>query len=482
VNREAPPLVRTFVEPEKSLGGMDAASSATLIAAAADVTLIVDATGVVRDVAVSSEELWRDLEESASWLNRPFVSIVAVDSRGKAEALLADATSESASRWRHVNHITDAGTYLPVLYSSVQVGEDRRIVLFGRDMRAVSTLQQRLMSAQQSMERDYARLREVEMRYRLLFTMSTEAVLILDGPALKVADANPAARALFGLDTGRTLGRTLADLFDASALQAVQAHLDVVRGGRVAPDVRSRLKDGTEIRVGASLFRQESGTLFLMRISTLPEAASATPLPDAKTKMLKMVENAPDGFVITAEDGRVLTANIAFLDMVELAGEAQAIGRPLDQWLGPAGIEFDVLMGHLRQRGSVRSFMTSLRGESGASTPVEISAVSIRNGGRPSFGFAIRNVGQRLPREPAAATPGLPRSVEQLTELVGRVSLKELVRESTDLIERLCIEAALQITGDNRASAAQMLGLSRQSLYMKLRRYGLVEAGGDDGE
>jgi DNA-binding NtrC family response regulator len=73
----------------------------------------------------------------------------------------------------------------------------------------------------------------------------------------------------------------------------------------------------------------------------------------------------------------------------------------------------------------------------------------------------------------------LPRSVEQLTELVGRVSLKELVRETTDVIERLCIEAALELTGDNRASAAEMLGLSRQSLYVKLRRYGLGDLAPD---
>jgi len=29
------------------------------------------------------------------------------------------------------------------------------------------------------------------------------------------------------------------------------------------------------------------------------------------------------------------------------------------------------------------------------------------------------------------------------------------------------------LTNDNRASAAEMLGLSRQSLYVKLRRYGI---------
>ncbi len=60
------------------------------------------------------------------------------------------------------------------------------------------------------------------------------------------------------------------------------------------------------------------------------------------------------------------------------------------------------------------------------------------------------------------------------------MSLKEIVRESTDLIERLCIEAALAYTGDNRASAAEVLGLSRQSLYSKLHRHGLGNLSGDD--
>ena len=41
------------------------------------------------------------------------------------------------------------------------------------------------------------------------------------------------------------------------------------------------------------------------------------------------------------------------------------------------------------------------------------------------------------------------------------------------MIERLCIEAALELSNDNRATAADLLGLSRQSLYVKLHRYGL---------
>jgi DNA-binding NtrC family response regulator len=72
--------------------------------------------------------------------------------------------------------------------------------------------------------------------------------------------------------------------------------------------------------------------------------------------------------------------------------------------------------------------------------------------------------------------------VEQLTELIGRVALKDLVREATEVIERLSIEAALELTGDNRASAAEMLGLSRQSLYVKLRRYGIGDLTGSERE
>ena len=83
------------------------------------------------------------------------------------------------------------------------------------------------------------------------------------------------------------------------------------------------------------------------------------------------------------------------------------------------------------------------------------------------------------PRTPSRPARCRARST-QLTELVGRVSLKDLVRETTDVVEQLCIEAALELTGDNRASAAEMLGLSRQSLYAKLRRYGLGDLDGDD--
>jgi len=469
---------KRFKSPKRSLGDLDAEAAGALIAAAADVALIVDAKGVIRDLAVGTEELARELD-SAKWLGQTWSQTVTSETRPKVEALLSEAGTSREVRWRQVNHPSTLGTDVPILYSGVAAGKAGRIVAIGRDLRAVAGLQQRLVDAQQSMERDYWRLRHAETRYRLLFQMASEPIVVLDATSQKVLEANPAADRLLG-DAGRTIvGRPFPEGFDRESTKAMHALLAAVRAAGRGDEVRVRLADGKrEFMASASLFRQENATLFLIRLSPTEAGALLTALPKAKSELLRVVENAPDGFVLTDADGRIISANRAFLDLAQLTGEEQARGESLDRWLGRPGVDLSVMTANLRQHGSLRLFSTTLRGEHGLSAQVEISAVAVVNGDRPHFGFTIRNVAARLPSDPRSGRE-LPRSVEQLTELVGRVSLKELVREATDVIERLCIEAALEITRDNRASAAEMLGLSRQSLYVKLRRYGLGDLDAD---
>jgi transcriptional regulator PpsR len=466
--------VKQFEAPEDSLGDLDAEAAARVIAAAADVALIVDTDGVIRDLAVGTEELAPEGHER--WLGRPWIETVTVESRPKVAALLRDAVAGALPRWRQVNHPSPRGADTPVLYSAVEAGAARRIVALGRNLRSIAALQQRLVDAQQSLERDFWRLRNVETRYRLLFQMATEAVLIVDAATQQVVEANPASGELLGSAKEAVVGRTFPDGFDGESGQAIQALLAGVRAAGRADDVRARLADGArEFLVSASLFRQENTALFLVRLTPVRTDVNLAVVPRTKSTLLKVVESAPDAYVVTDPDGRILSATPAFLDLAQLATEEQARGESLDRWLGRPGVDLSVLTANLRQHGSVRLFATRLRGEYGVAADVEISAVSVLNGGTPCYGFVIRNVGQRITAAEARAGRELPRSVEHLTELVGRVALKDLVREATDLIERLCIEAALELTGDNRASAAEMLGLSRQSLYVKLHRYGLGE-------
>lgn len=471
--------MKLFKTAKKSLGGLDAKAVGVLLAAAADITLILDGTGVVRDMAIGNDALAADLGDVSGWLGHPWIETVMLDSRPKVEALLHDVASGAATRWRHVNHRTAADAALPVLYSTLLLDGDGRIAVLGRDQRMVASLHQRLIDTQHSMEREYARLRHAEARYRVLFQMSAEAAAVIDANSHEVVEANPAAERLCG---GKPLvGRSMLDSFNAADSAGVGSMLAEVRFAGRASQAEARLAGGAAsvVTVSASPFRQDKAALLLVRLLPHDSKGSAAALQPARAGMLRFADAAPDAIVVTGQDGRVVSANAAFLELAQLDAEEQAAGEPLDRWLGRPGLEFEVLVATLRTRGAVRLFATTLQGEHGTAVEVEVSAVPLAHGGSMGYGFAIRDVGPRLAPKVAGGPP-LPRPVEQLTELVGRVPLKDLVRETTDVIERLAIEAALQLTDDNRAQAAEMLGLSRQSLYVKLRRYGLGSDG--DGE
>lgn len=470
--------MRPFEDPALSLGDLDAQTAARLIAASSDVALVIDETGVIRDLAFGSEEL--SSGDYRDWLGKPWAETVTVESRPKIAEMLRDAGARTATRWRHINHPTPGGADLPLLYAAVPVGRQGhalavgRAVAFGRDLRVNAQLQQRLVAAQQAMERDYWRMRHMETRYRVLFQLASEPVLVLDAATFALEEVNPAAARLLGGAPAR--GSTgYFEGFEPEGAAALRDLLTALRAGGRAETVTLRLAaTGQEQLVTASLFRQDKSSHFLLRFA--PAQVPALPAaPSPRELLARAVESAPDAFVVTDVDGLVLIANRAFLDLAQAVNEEQVRGLSLDRWLGRTGVDVDVLLSNLRQRGSVRLFSTHLRGEFGSTAEVEVSAVSVPDADPPCLGLAIRDVGRRLSGD-ARASREVPRSVGQMTELVGRMSLKEIVRDTTDLIEQLCIEAALQLTRDNRASAAEMLGLSRQSLYVKLRRYGMGES------
>jgi transcriptional regulator PpsR len=470
-------LIGHFDKPELFLAGLDPDVTASLVTAAADVVLVVDGAGIIRDIAFGSDELMH--QGYQAWLGQPWAQTVTVESRPKVEAMLTDARAGLGPRWRQVNHPSVDGADLPLSYSVVPVQRHGKIngaatghtMAFGRDLRAHAAMQQRLVSAQLSMERDYWRLRHVETRYRLLFQVSSDAVLILDAASEKLEEANPAAYQLLG-DTARRPAWSLADSLDAASHAAAQQVFASLRTSGRADPVTVRLTGRTEgIVMSVSLFRQEKSSHFLIRLTPPATVAPAVPA-QGKQLLVDAVESAPDAFVVTDLQGRVLSANRAFLELAQVSNEELVRGESLDKWLGRGSVDLNVLVSNLRQRGAVRLFATSLRGDYGSTVEVEISAVAVTGGEQQWLGFAVRDVGRRLSND-ARASKELPRSAGQMTELVGRVPLKDIVRETTDLIEQLCIEAALELTGDNRASAAEMLGLSRQSLYVKLRRFGI---------
>ena len=251
-----------FDSPESFLAGLDARTTASLISAAADIALIIDEHGVIQDMAFGSDELKHG---HVGWLGQPWLDTVTVESRPKVEEMLKEATGQGSAKWRHINHPGIDRVDLALLYTIVPLSREagaHRSVAFGRDLRAQVALQQRLVSAQLSMERDYWRLRHVETRYRLLFQVAAEAVLILDATTEKLEEANPAAFKLLG-DKARVANWTLVQGLDALSVPAVQQMFAALR-------MRGRADPITVCFIGSQDVYILSGSMFTRIRSALP--------------------------------------------------------------------------------------------------------------------------------------------------------------------------------------------------------------------
>jgi transcriptional regulator PpsR len=461
--------VNLFDDRIRAYEDLDGRSLAAIVHAGADLALLLDAGGIVLEVSFGAGV--PPIEESRQWVGQPWVNTVTPESQARVREILEETAATGASVRRQVNHPSTAGPDIPIAYAAARLGRSGDVVALGRDLRPVSTLQQQLIDTQQALERDYWRMRHIETRYRLLVQLSSEAILLVDVNSLKIVEANPAAGRLFDVPPKRLIGRAFPIDFDRASAYALQEIFSTVRTSGRTEEARVQLEASEQaFMLGVSLVRQDASSLYLVRM--LPDAGETlgTPEAGAGPRVLQMLHGAPDGFVVTDSDGQVVSANRSFLDLAQLASEEQIRGQPLARWLGRPGADVGVVLETLREHGVVRLFATSVRGEYGSSTEVELSAMMAPSAMQPYIGMLIRDVGRRMVHGPQGARD-LTLAVEQLTALVGRVSLRDLTRDTTDLVERHFIEAALELTGQNRTSAAEVLGVSRQSLYVKMRRY-----------
>ncbi len=451
--------------------GLDSELTGKLLASSNDISLVVDDEGVIRDLGFGDRSGLASV--LAGLRGREWLETVTSESRPKILDLLAETAETAPSLWRQVNHPGTGDTDIPVLYRVLTRNPEGHLIIVGRDMRPTLELQQQLLDVQHSMERDYARLHQAETRYRMLFTLAVEGILIIDAHSRRVVEANPAAGRLFEQPVGKLVGRNFPTGFDEASSRQIEEHLAQVKAVGNAEEIQCVLdrEPPATVRLRATLLRREDGLFFLVRFAAAGGMAGA----GAENPLLEVVRRSPDAFVATDPKGEVLAANPAFLELAEIASELQVKGQPLDRWVGRSGVDFELLRKNLAKREQLRQFATTLRPEFGEPIDVELSGVAALDAPQPFLGFVLR----RSMKQPAQKAPKpdepLAGSIRDMTELIGRVPLKDLVRETSDIIERLCIEAALKTTHGNRASAAELLGLSRQSLYVKMRRYGLTD-------
>lgn len=446
---------------------VSAPPSELLLQHLASLQFLINENGIVIDATINGPSSTLQPEEL---IGRPLSELVTDDSGALLASRIEEARRNKGLAVRCDTSIEPrSGNTVPLLCWICAETNSSNVKVAAIDLLPEASLRHQLLNAQHAMERDYWSKRRLEARYRRLLDMVSEGFIVVDDSSGRILEANPMAATLL-VGAGATLvGKPFPQGLDEEARNTLEGLTREARSVTTTIDGMISTDGGLELNIAITYLRQSGEGRLLIR------------LRDDSERDLKGVEfqsfftDAPDGILELDEQGIVLAANNAFLDMAGILSPELVEGRRADRWIGRSAVDLNIVLDHSKQEGSVRLYSTTLRTETESSVDIELSVSRVGKNSSTRVMLFVRDIGRRITPD-QSVDDHLPRSIEQITGRVGRVPLKELVRESTDVIEALCIEAALKLTSGNRASAAELLGLSRQSLYTKLRRFDLGDA------
>lgn len=450
----------------------------SIISAASDIALVVSATGLVLSVVQSqNDDSFGNLKH---WESRHIGEFLTDESVVKFNAAHKDYLAGiNQAKPLELNHSDNAVWQYPVRYTFHRFGKDDAVLMLGRDLRPIAETQQQLVQAQIALEQGYEARREFDARYRVMLARIDEAVLFLSVQNGRIEDANESAADLLGLKVESLIGTSFATLFsDMSGGELVESLINSSLSEESEPLALRSVRNRKTIKITPYLFRAGGQRMLMCRLrddATAPMVRSGV-----ETSAAALFRATGDAIVFIDIKGKILSVNDSFLDMVGAAHRSEAVGRGLADFLGRGQIDLGVLLGHPDRSAQMRIYATKLVNALGSKMSVEISATLIDDAEHPAVGLIIRDLSRLEPLRKSAGgpTPMLADSTGNVMDLVGSASLKEIVAETTDVVEKICIETAVKITDNNRVAAAEMLGLSRQSLYVKLRKYGLLNKDG----
>ena len=457
---------------ERLMPNLDQAATADLISRLCDFAFVISSDGEIIQT-VTSPFLAPRLDLN-SWKGLQFQDTLTKESVPKFEARIAQfKEGQKEVRPVELNHRpTDQQTELPVRYTYHCAAEDGSTLLLGSDLRPVAEMQQQLVEAQIALENDYDARREHEIRLKVLMESSDVATVFIALNTGVISSCNSAAEVLLGRSRKELMDVSFATEFEDEGVTSlidriVTAASDVSITAVLAKSARG----GRSYRLIPTLFRGATSQMLLCKME--PEDSSLETVDQLATHLVSFFHKGVDPIVFVNMSGKILSANEAFVSVANVTHAQTLSGRSMSEFFSRGSVDLNVILESARRNGKMRLYSTKILNEHGDERPVEISTTQVRTEREPICVLVMRNAR----RVEAISTPTNQMSeaeVNSVVELIGNQSLKDVVARSTDVVEKMCIETAIGMTSNNRVAAAEMLGLSRQSLYVKLRKYNLV--------
>jgi transcriptional regulator PpsR len=411
--------------------------------------------------------------ELSYWEGAPFENVLNIESLPKFQQRLSEFNSQHGTVLPvEVNHAAKgARPEFPMRYSFHRISHDGTILLLGRDLRPIAEMQQQLVAAQIALEKDYEKQREFDTRFRVLMSSTNEIIMFVSAPTGAISDCNAVAASFFGKPQSELVGSAFVKLFESSIADPIRALVDAGAANISDTVTMQARKSKREMEISPTLFRSGGEQVLLCRIT--PADGLAMQPDELSDNLARLYQRGVDGMVFVNEAGGILSANEAFQNLTDVTHAQSIPGRSMADFLSRRSVDLNVLLENTSRSGSMRLYATRLVSEHGTERAVEISSTKLSAGSEPVFALIVRDAsGVDALRTPSPQVTDV--DMRSVIELIGSQNLKEIVAKTTDVVEKMCIETAVELTSNNRVAAAEMLGLSRQSLYVKLRKYDLL--------
>lgn len=352
-----------------------------------DLALVVDAQGVVMAVAEGASV---PLAGSETWVGQAWADTVCAGSRAKLTALLEEVDrSGKVVHGRELIHPDPQGGAVPIAWSAIRLGPLGPVLAVGRDLRAVTAMQQRFVEVQQEMERHYWRYRQVQSRYQQLHQVAHDAVLMLDAASLVVLQANDSVSTVLGRDLPGLLHQPLTDHLQDRLRGDVLELLVAARTGGRALSRRGLVGDSAaswDMTVSPLAVEGRRHLMLRVRDARLTTGDEALAL----SRMANFVESTPQGLVITEADGSVRMAGAAFLAWVGQEDDNAMRHRTLATWVNDPEGAWSALTAQVRRVGMVSGQRLDLQSAAGDLHPVEVSAALLAETEPAGVGWVVR--------------------------------------------------------------------------------------------
>ncbi|MGO8818767.1 MAG: PAS domain S-box protein [Terriglobia bacterium] len=229
-------------------------------------------------------------------------------------------------------------------------------------------------------------LRESEERYRRLFEVESDAILVLDAEKERFLDVNAAASELYGYTHDEFLGLTPEEI----SAEPEKTRASIAHEWMHAQLRWHRKKDGTvfPVEITGNRFLDRKRNIHVAAIRDITERQRAE-------EVLRLtqfsVEHASDAITWANSEGRIVFANEA---------ACRSLGRSREELLSLAISDIDrnlrpevwrAQWEELKARGS-KTFETEHESKSGAVFPVEVTANYVEFGGKEYCFAFVRDI------------------------------------------------------------------------------------------